>query len=33
MNMRKNIYKHREEAYLTCPETCWCWDADEEQNQ
>lgn len=22
------LTKHRKESYLTCPESCWCWDLE-----
>lgn len=25
---RKALDAHHREAYLTCPETCWCWDLE-----
>lgn len=24
----KLAQEHRSEEYLTCPEDCWCWDAE-----
>lgn len=28
MKTEKEIDEHRKEAYLTCPEDCWCWEAE-----
>jgi hypothetical protein len=25
---RKAIEAHRQEAYVTCEEMCWCWELD-----
>lgn len=25
---KAELDKHRKEAYLTCPETCECWEAE-----
>lgn len=27
---REIIEEHRKEYKLTCPENCWCWDAEKE---
>ena len=26
MKTEKEFEKHRKNAYICCPETCWCWD-------
>ena len=28
MTMQERFNKHREEAMITCPEDCWCWDIE-----
>lgn len=33
MKTQKQIDKHRKEAYITCPETCWCWEAQSKLNK
>lgn len=28
MTLQEHIDQHHAEEYLTCPEDCWCWDAE-----
>jgi len=31
--MKKDIDKHREEAFITCSEDCWCWEEEASWNE
>ena len=32
-NKQELLDKHREEAVITCPEDCWCWNLEAELNK